>query len=84
MSDIVVTLDIMPGGVADGGGWTNVQASNGTTYGYKFAGGTNGLGDIEQPIGEQVVIYLQCIAQPEMRFQLTGEITTNNDPSNEL
>lgn len=84
MSDVRVTLDIRPGGGPVEEGWTNVQASNGATYGYLFAGGTNGRGDIEQPVGEQVVIYLECIAQPYPRYQLGGSIITDNDPNNEI
>lgn len=84
MSNAEVTLDIVPGGGVADAGWTNVAASNGQTYGYKFAGGSDGRGNVEQRIGEQVVIYLRCIAQPELRYQFLGGVTTSNDPAGEL
>lgn len=76
-----IYLDLKLGGGP--AGWTNVQASNGQSYGYRFTGGTDGLGNVEQAIGEQKEISAVSIADP--RFQFIGDcITISNDPNNEL
>lgn len=79
----LVTLNLVQGGGAVEAGWTNVAASNGETYGYMFAGGSDGHGNVEQTIGEQVVIYCECIAEPKVRYQFS-QVSISNDPKGQL
>jgi len=79
----LVTLNLVQGGGSVEAGWTNVAASNGETYGYTFAGGSDGRGNVEQPVGEQVVIYCECIAEPKVRYQFS-QVSISNDPKGQL
>jgi hypothetical protein len=64
-------------------GWTNVTSSTGGTYGYKYTGGNDGHGNVEQPIGAQIQITCNCIADP--RYQFIGQcVSISNDPHSEL
>lgn len=77
----IVTLDLKLGGGP--AGWTNVASSDGSTYGYKYYGGDDGDGNVEQPIGAQIEITCNCIADP--RFQFIGScVSISDDPEGEL
>jgi hypothetical protein len=53
----------------DGSGWANVTASNGQTYSYKYAGGSDGNGNVTVTEADQeIVVGLIC----DQRYHVDG------------
>ena len=78
-----VTLDVR-NFASNGGGWTNVAASNGATYSYLYTGGNQpgNNGAVSYGVGGgNAAITLTLAADP--RYQIQG-ITFVNDPQNQL
>ncbi|GAB3362870.1 hypothetical protein GCM10027431_01470 [Lysobacter rhizosphaerae] len=77
-----INLDLRLNGSTDPG-WHNVLASNGqTTYGYRYTGGDDGAGGLEQTSGQgRDTAPLQLIA--DQRYQISGH-NFFNDTNNQL
>lgn len=76
-----VTLDVRNSRQSDPG-WTNVQASNNQWYGYEYAGGSDGSGNVvEQGRGsEEITINLIADAN----YYKMHDINFLDDPLNQL
>jgi hypothetical protein len=76
-----VTLDVRNSAQTDPA-WTNVVASNGKTYGYRYAGGSDGSGNVvEQGRGSED-ITVNLIADPN--YYKMQDIKFEDDPENQL
>ena len=65
----------------DGGGYTNVEASNGQIYSYKYSGGSDGNGNVEVVKGTPTEI--QVTIQADSRYHVDDTIVTN-DPNRDI
>lgn len=69
---------------SDGGGWTNVVASNGATYSYKYAGGNQANdGSIVYAIGGGHAATTLVFATTDRRYQF-ADVSFVNDNANQL
>ena len=76
-----INLDVRFAGSSDPG-WKNVTASNGQIYGYRYTGGDDGAGGLEQTTGQgRDTAPLQLIA--DQRYQITDH-QFFNDTYNQL
>lgn len=76
----VVTLDVRIGSAPDST-WTNVNASNGTAYCFKFGGGTDGLGNVTATLGNAVDVAVRLVA--DNRFTV-NTVTIVSDKEKQL
>lgn len=69
----------------NGGGWTNVQASNGQTYSYLYSGGNNGgNGSVVYSVGRgNAAITLVFASTTDSRYQFSA-ITFTGDNAGQL
>jgi hypothetical protein len=79
--DYTVTLDIRNSAQTEPG-WTNVAASNGAMYGYRYAGGSDGNGNVTEQGRGNVEITVDLIA--DSSYYKMQDITFADDPENQL
>jgi len=79
--DYTVTLDIRNSAQTEPG-WTNVVATNGVTYGYRYAGGSDGSGNVTEQGRGTVNITVDLIA--DSNYYKMQEIAFSDDPGDQL
>jgi len=76
-----VTLNVRPGSTP-GQGWTNVTASNGQPYQYKYQGGHNNSGGMKTKVGDGAAT-LNLTLSTDQRYSLSN-VAFQQDTYNQL
>lgn len=77
MTTASVSLDIRNSAAVPGDGYTNTTASNGSTYCYKYSGGTDGSGGVEVITGTGTLVITVTIAA-DPRYLVSSVSFSNN------
>lgn len=79
--NVSVTLKIKPGSNA-GSGWSNATATNGQPYSYKYSGGNDDRGDMDNQVNSGIATLQLNLDTDQQRYALAG--ATFDDPANQL
>jgi hypothetical protein len=79
--DYSVTLDIRNSAQTEPG-WINVAASNGSIYGYRYGGGSDGTGNVTEQGRGNADITINLIA--DASYYKMEDVAFSNDPENQL
>ena len=79
--NVSVTLKVKPGSNG-GNGWSDTTASNGQAYCYKYTGGNDDRGDMEQQVNTGASTLQLNLDTDRDRYSLSG--ATFDDPNNQL
>ena len=79
--NVSVTLKVKPGNNG-GSGWSDTTASNGQAYSYKYTGGTDDRGDMEQQVNTGASTLQLNLDTDRNRYSLSG--ATFDDPNHQL
>jgi hypothetical protein len=79
--DYSVTLDIRNSAQTEPG-WINVTASNGAIYGFRYAGGSDGNGNVTEQGRGNADITINLVADPN--YYKMEDVAFSSDPENQL
>jgi hypothetical protein len=79
--DFVVSLDVRNSAQTEPG-WTNVVASNGSTYGYRYTGGADGAGNVVEQGRGNATITVNLIA--DSNYYEMHDVGFADDPQGQL
>lgn len=76
-----ITLDVRNASSGGADGYTDVTASNGRTYSYKYSGGEGNGGDVTFHVGTPATVVVQLHSDP--RYTI-NDVTFKDDTNNQL